>query len=117
MDFEVERKREIVNVIKEKNEKTELSQEVILDLQQEINRCNHTMNHILRSQYNFTGRLACSGVFAFLGVFWSADRVSTGKKMGVKNAAFILGSAFFGGLIGYFIVGGRKFGNLPDLCL
>ncbi len=114
MDYQVEIKREIVNIIKEKSEKKELSQDFLLDLQQEMNRCNHIMKHILRSQYNFTGRLTCAGVFATLALLWSSDRVSTRSTMGVRNTAFVMGSTLFGGLVGYFIIGGRKFGNLPD---
>lgn len=114
MDFQIERKKEIVDVIKEKSEKKELSQEFLLDMQQEINRCNHIMKHTLRSQYNFTGRLACAAVFSTLGVFWSADRVSSRVKLNLKSVGLIAGSAFIGGVFGYFIIGGRKFGNLPD---
>jgi hypothetical protein len=114
MEFQVDRKSEIVNVIKEKSEKKELTQEFILDMQQEINRCNHIMKHILRSQYNFPGRLTCGGVFSALAVFWAGDRVSTRTKISFKNMGFIWGSAIIGALIGYFIIGARRFGALPD---
>jgi len=114
MDFQIERKKEIVSLVKEKSEQKQLSQEFLLDMQQEINRCNHIMNHILRSQYNFTGRLAVASIFSVLGLFWSCDRISTKAKFGLKNTGMVLGSAFIGGLFGYFFIGARYFGNLPD---
>jgi len=114
MEFQIERKREIVSVIKEKHDQNQLSQDFLLDMQQEINRCNHIMKHILRSQYNFTGRLYWAGVFSFLAILWSSDRVSNRTRLSLKNGAFIMGSAFAGALIGYYYFGAKFFGNLPD---
>ena len=93
MDSEIEKKQQIVNVIKQKSEEKELSQEFLLDMQQEINRC-HIMNHMLRSQYNFTGRLSWAGIFSLLGYLISSDTVSTGCKLRIRNAGFMMGSTF-----------------------
>lgn len=114
MESEIEKKQQIVNVIKQKSEAKELSQEFLLDMQQEINRCNHIMNHMLRSQYNYTGRLAWAGIFSLLGYLISGDRVSTGSKLSIRNAGFMMGSTFVGGLIGFYFIGARNFGSLPD---
>lgn len=114
MDFQVERKREIVSCIKEKNEKNELSQKYLLDMQQEINRCNHIMRHTLRSQLNNSGRLACAGVFGTLGIFLSLEKIKTRAKWTLRNTAFVSGSCLVGAFLGYFIIGAKMFSNTPD---
>ena len=52
MDFQVDRKKEISQEISMKVKDNTLNQEYFLDMNQEVNRCNHIMKHISRSQYN-----------------------------------------------------------------
>ena len=114
MDFEIDKKKTLVKLILSKSESNDLSQEFILDMQQEVNRCNHILKHILRSQYNFEGRLCCGGVFGTLAFLLSNDQIKSGVRYNLKTTGLVLGSTLFGGLFGYFVFGARKFGSDTD---
>jgi hypothetical protein len=114
MDFQIEKKKEIIKIIQQKANENQLTQEFLLDMQQEINRCNHIMNHILRSQYNKEGRLACGGFLGLVGFLIAADRTSSLTKTSLRAKGIMFGSALAGFIIGNYIIGPRRFGNLPD---
>lgn len=114
MDFQIERKKEIIEVIKRKKEANKLSQSFLLDMQQELNRCNHLMNHILRSQYNFEGRLACAAALSTLGFLITCDKINALSRFNIKNVGVIAAVSLVSGVVGYYIIGSRRFGNLPD---
>lgn len=114
MDYQIERKMEIVERVKEKYEKNELTQELLKDMQQEINRCNHIQKHILRSQYNTPGRFACGILFGVLANFFVADRIPSLGKVSFKNNLLRIGATVGGFIIGYTFIGARKFSNAPD---
>ena len=114
MDFQVDRKKEISQEISMKVKDNTLNQDYFLDMNQEVNRCNHIMKHILRSQYNYEGRL-CSGVFlGTVALLFNLDRKSSLRKFSFKNATIIFAQVLGFSLFGFYYFGARRFGNIDD---
>lgn len=114
MDFQVDRKKEILESINKRQSENKITQAYLLDMNQEMNRCNHIMNHILRSQYNYEGRLVGAGMFGVATLLFNLNNQSSLKKMNMRNLGITLSTTLFASLFGYYYFGARRFGNIGD---
>ena len=111
MEFQVDRKKTILNSLNKRHTENKITQGYLLDMSQEINRCNHIMKHILRSQYNFEGRLVGSAMFGTFALLFCLDKQSSLKKFSTKNLAITLTSTIAFSLFGFYYFGARRFGE------
>ena len=114
MDEQVDRKKEIANAIAKRASENTTSQAYLLDMSQEVNRCNHIMQHILRSQYNYEGRLVGSAMLGTAALLFTLDQTSSLKKVGARNIGMIAGATLAFSIFGFYYFGARRFGAVHD---
>jgi hypothetical protein len=114
MEFQVDRKQEILNALNKRHSENRITQSYLLDMNQELNRCNHIMKHILRSQYNYEGRLVGSAMFGTVALLFCLDKQSSLKKFSSRNLALTLTSTIAFSLFGFYYFGARRFGDIGD---
>ena len=114
MEFQVDRKRTITELLTKRQSENRITQAYLQDMNQELNRCNHIMKHILRSQYNYEGRLVGSVMFGTVALLFNLDRQSSLKKYSPKNFGIMLSSTIAASLFGFYYFGARRFGAVKD---
>lgn len=110
MDFDlnVQRKKDIVDLIKSKKE-DELNLEFLLEMKEEIKKCNRNQIHIIERSYNIYGKLAYGIFLGYLTKRFIADKTFPLSKLSKRLNGFLkIGTIFIGFSFGYLTIGHYK---------
>lgn len=102
MDAVLDKRDTIVSKYSELANSDNPTREEVVDLRQEINRCDHLIRHHLRAQFNYAGRLLGMGAFAAAGLVFTLKSTPLSQKLTIKRTLVNFGiiAAFAG--VGYF---------------
>jgi hypothetical protein len=74
MEEQLNRKKEILKYTKELFESGKIKQSDIVELNQDMNRVNHNIKHIIRGNTNPAGRYSSLILGGFLGLCWVSSK-------------------------------------------
>ncbi len=87
MDEQVHKKNSILNELQRKKNEGSLTQAETVDLKQEMEKCNHIMNHIIRGYVNPAGKWAATAVFGGVGFcYWLSSFSNKSRIFTIKNS-------------------------------
>jgi hypothetical protein len=116
MDEQLTKKESILYEFKRRMGEGSMTQHDVLDLRQELERCNHIIKHMIRGQENPAGRWATSAFFGIASYLtWKSFFVPKrrDKKYLLIQVVTFLPSVLIASMIGYGL-GAWRFGNTKD---
>lgn len=91
-----------------------LSQQELVDLRQELERCNHIMRHMIRGPKNPAGRYAVSAAFFMFGAGYYFNQITrTSGFMTKRNLMLMFPCFILSPIVGYAL-GAWKNGNISE---
>ena len=114
MDQQIERKHSILRELKRRQEEGNLTQHDIMDLRQELERCNHIQLHMIRGYVNPAGRYAAIAVFGAVGFsYWLSQIGSRSRVLTLRNVITLFPAVLVPSVVG-FLFARRRLGDKKE---
>ncbi len=112
MEEQLNKKNDLLKHTKNLFESGKITQQDIVDLNQELQRANHNIRHIIRGNMNPAGRYSATAVGMLLGFIWVCTRFPRKSPLSIRLLVGSVPIAIYGYV--FFKFGKWRFSNDDD---